>query len=111
MKAHPGKRIAKTVGIVLVAMSVGQILGACREWQPAPGATLGEDIYRKNCVTCHGVNGGGADGPSLISRELSPDEVASKVRAGGAGMRSFEGILTSEDIQLVSEYVASLSQP
>lgn len=72
---------------------------------------MGEDLYRKNCVTCHGVNGGGADGPSLISREHSPEEVAAKVTSGGAGMRSFAGELNQDEIRLVADYAASLSKP
>lgn len=84
-------------------------LGGCRQWEPAPGASPGEDLYRKNCVTCHGINGGGADGPSLITREYSAGEIAAKVRSGGSRMRSFEGELSAEEIRQVSEYAASLS--
>lgn len=100
--------IWKTLALVSLVAAIG--LGGCRQWQPAPGASPGEDLYRKNCVTCHGVNGGGADGPSLIAREHSPEEVASRVRSGGSGMRSFEGELNSEEIRQVSEYAASLSR-
>lgn len=101
----------KWKSLVLVCLAAAIGLGACRQWEPAPGASPGEDLYRKNCVTCHGVNGGGADGPSLIAREHSPEEIATKVRAGGSGMRSFDGELSADEIRQVSEYAASLSSP
>lgn len=85
--------------------------GSCREWKPEPGATPAEDIYRQNCVTCHGVNGAGADGPSIIDRRHSPEEVAAKVRAGGPGMPVYQGRLSDAEITEVAEYAASLSEP
>lgn len=98
-------------GTIATAAAILCLSLACRPWQPASGRNSSEELYRKNCVTCHGINGGGADGPSLIARPHTPEEVAARVRSGGNGMKSFQGALTDEEINQVSQYAASLSQP
>ncbi|MER3395221.1 MAG: hypothetical protein C4318_09060 [Acidimicrobiia bacterium] len=87
-----------------VAVSV-----SCSVPPPGRGNTRSEDIYRRNCVLCHGINGGGAQGPPLIDRPRSPHEVAAVLRSGRGEMPSFAEKLSPEEITAVAEYVSELS--
>ncbi len=98
---------ALLVFAVLVAL---QSAVSCRVPPPGRGATPQEDLYRQNCALCHGINGGGAQGPPLIDRPRSAEEVRAIVVAGRGEMPSFSDKLSEEQITAVAEYAAGLSQ-
>jgi mono/diheme cytochrome c family protein len=61
------------------------------------------------CGSCHTFTPAGSSasiGPNLDDTALSADEIEEQVRAGGGGMPAFEGDLTDDEIDAVSEYVA-----
>ena len=72
-------------------------------------AAYGEQVFTENCASCHTLEAAGANGrvgPNLD--DLAPDagQVEQKVIAGGGGMPSFEGQLSVDEIDAVSQYVA-----
>ena len=74
-----------------------------------PGAALpvdGDGLYQLHCAACHGANGEGGRGPSLIdvANRLSEDEHRVVVQAGRDQMPPFGGILTDEEIDLIIEH-------
>lgn len=77
--------------------------------------SVGKSIFRANCISCHGPDGGGNAGPNLCDDNYKhvkqlPDiiKVVSNGVAGGA-MPGWSTRLTHKnDIVLVSVYVASL---
>ena len=96
---------------------IGRLVGANKlpgETQAKPTSTDGRTLYiQANCAGCHGIDGAGTRGPSLISgpgAELSLDEIIARVTNGKrlAGMPKFEGFLTEQQIQAVAEYVVEL---
>lgn len=74
----------------------------------------GKKIFERNCAACHTPDGGGLVGPNLTDdywihvRKI--DDIPHVVRKGviEKGMTPWEGILSDDEIALVSAYVASL---
>ena len=81
--------------------------------KPKQTSTDGETLFLANCAACHGIDGSGSRGPSLVSGpggELSIEELKARINNGKrlAGMPKFEGVLTEQQIGAVAEYVVEL---
>jgi cytochrome c oxidase cbb3-type subunit 3 len=75
----------------------------------------GQEVYAKNCLSCHGPNGGGGIGPHLadahwIHGDGSIDGIYQVVKDGVAdkGMPPWGAVLKRPDLLKVSAYVRSL---
>lgn len=70
----------------------------------------GATIFRKNCVTCHGVDGGlGMNGAANLSVSiLSLDERILVVTNGRGTMQAWKSILSEAEIKAVAEYTIGL---
>ncbi|MFZ3579906.1 c-type cytochrome [Virgibacillus sp. DJP39] len=66
----------------------------------------GQEIYKANCLSCHGQEGAGASAPALTGGELTYDQIVQQVKNGGGGMPAFEDQLSEQEIADVSAYVA-----
>lgn len=70
----------------------------------------GEAIFKKYCITCHGVDGklklNGAKDLSISQLTLAEKVV--QVTKGKNLMTPFEGILSPQEIQAVAEYTLTL---
>ena len=67
----------------------------------------GAAIYARRCATCHGGDGGGGVGPSLVDVAAKYPDVAAQIAvvADGRGqMPSFSRQLTSDEIAAVVEF-------
>ena len=73
---------------------------------PAP-ATSGQTIFATRCASCHGPDGSGGRGASLIDIALftSRAENTVTVTNGGGGMPAFSGRLAAEEIDAVVDYL------
>jgi cytochrome c oxidase cbb3-type subunit 3 len=81
-----------------------------KEWMD-----VGKSIYKVNCVSCHGPEGGGVIGPNLCDdnyKHIKKIEDIAKVInegvAGGAMPAWATRIPNKNDIVMVTAYVASL---
>ena len=76
------------------------------ESYPAAVLSAGEVVYAQRCATCHGNDGAGRAGPSLINvwERLSVDEHRNVVINGRRTMPSFELSLTPEELDAVVAY-------
>jgi len=82
----------------------------------------GQALYAAQCEFCHGRTGAG-DGPGALAIEggvgdlvergalLKPGSVAYKIEHGVGAMPAFGGMLTSDQIWDLTNYVRSLSSP
>ena len=86
--------------------------------QVVAGGT-GQEIFRNNCMQCHGTGGEGdprvgapAFTPGGKLAPLTLDERLEKIRRGRPlrGMPRFGGKLSPEDIRKVAEYTLTLSR-
>ncbi len=76
----------------------------------ASGAASGAMVFTQNCASCHtlaAAHATGAIGPNLDQSKPSQAKVASQVTNGGGGMPSFGGRLTKQQIDAVSQFVAT----
>lgn len=103
--------------IVIFAGCVGEKTG---EQVSTLGASKGKDIYLANCAGCHGPQGRG-DGPMAsnlptppkdltIAKGKSDAELKSTIKEGimAMGMPAFEGALSDEEVQYVTEFLRIL---
>lgn len=102
-----------------------------RASQPAPAPTIsgerllalsrdrealeeGKEVFVKNCVACHGADGGGVIGPNLTDNAWihggAPSAIHNTVVVGvlAKGMPGWERLLKPEDLDHVVAYVISL---
>lgn len=71
----------------------------------------GEDIFKNNCLACHGAEGaGGHNGPNLQKTKMDHDAIIKQVTNGGGQMPSFKDTLSKEEIEAVADYVKSLGK-
>src|SRR5262245_21431076 len=88
------------VGLGLTAYTAAQTK------EPHPG----QAPYDKNCKVCHGPEGEGNAGPTLVPFEMEFEELLIKVREGGGEMPPFsESRVSDDDVKLIAAYLKSLT--
>lgn len=125
--ARPRRRrwrvvVAALAGVVVVlalTVALGNVFGAnSLPGQQAASGGTGEEIFRNNCMQCHGPAGQGdarvgapAFTPGGALHGLTLEERVEKIRRGRPlrGMPRFGGKLSPEDIRKVAEYTLTLS--
>lgn len=82
--------------------------------QPVQGdITRGEQVYMKNCTTCHGTKGEGVNAPALANPSAlahNTDEfIRHAIREGrqDTPMQAYKGILSNDDINNVTAFLRS----
>ncbi|UYY97329.1 cytochrome c [Peribacillus frigoritolerans] len=67
-----------------------------------------EDIYKQNCISCHGDAYQGGVGPALkgVGDRLSVDEVKDVITNGRGAMPS--GLVEEQNIDAMAEYIHGL---
>ncbi|HEX6424531.1 MAG TPA: PQQ-binding-like beta-propeller repeat protein [Acidimicrobiales bacterium] len=85
--------------------------GGTGDGDPAAGGPTGadgtgRDVYQRSCASCHGGDGEGASGPSLVGvdERLTRGEQLEVVREGRRGMPGWAGTLTDEQIEAVVDH-------
>ena len=88
---------------------------AASQSHAAPDAEMmqGGNLFIITCSSsfCHGEGGAGARGPSLKNRNFTPDFVRNTVANGrsGTAMPSFKASLSPHELDMLVDYVMSLS--
>jgi cytochrome c6 len=81
--------------------------------EAASDVAFGRNVFlQAGCGACHTLRDAGSTGtfaPNLDRITPSTVHVREFVTAGGVGMPSFNGILTTGEIQAVSEYVHAVA--
>ncbi|GGG85813.1 cytochrome c-550 [Paenibacillus radicis (ex Gao et al. 2016)] len=67
-------------------------------------------IYKKKCISCHGVDLQGRAGPSLqnVGSRLTEEEIFDIVANGRKGMPKFEKRLSEEEIHNLSRWLSEM---
>lgn len=75
--------------------------------------TDGKQIFTDaGCAACHKLSAAGADGgggPNLDRLKPAADVAVHRITNGGGGMPSFKDKLSSEQIETVAKYIASVA--
>ncbi|MEO6130922.1 MAG: cytochrome c [Saprospiraceae bacterium] len=97
------------VSLILLAFVI-----ACAGKEKAPTGTAnvaeGEQIFKKNCIICHGTDGKlGVNGAKdLTVCKFTLEEREMQIKKGKNAMTPFEGILTESQIKSVAAYTQTL---
>lgn len=105
----------------LLALGLGAtaaLLGACSSGPEKPTDAVlaqGQEVYNRNCASCHGTKGQGGLGPALqgVSSRLTFEQEVETVAKGrkGTQMQAWEGKLTAEEIDAVVRYTREILKP
>ncbi|HLR64681.1 MAG TPA: cytochrome c [Pseudogracilibacillus sp.] len=70
-------------------------------------ASAGEELYKKQCASCHGQDLSGGAGPSLetVGADHSADDIVSIIEDGQGSMPA--GLLSGDDAQEVADWLAT----
>lgn len=76
------------------------------------GMSKGEQLYRMNCVLCHGGNGklGFNGAKDLTASVLTKAEMTARVSEGKGVMQPFKNMLTAKEIDAVVDHVRALAK-
>jgi cytochrome c6 len=97
-----------------VAVSVAGVGSRAAAKPAAPADAPGADVFKTNCVVCHGADGAGSPtGKALQAPDLHSDavqkmtvaEMVSQVSDGKNNMPPFKNSLSKDQIQAVVTYV------
>ena len=71
--------------------------------------TRGKDVYRKNCLACHGAAGEGGVGTAIAGSAIVQGALGGHLEVGvngvaGSAMQAFGGILNDVDLAAVITY-------
>jgi cytochrome c oxidase cbb3-type subunit III len=74
----------------------------------------GKTLFEGTCAGCHGIDGGGANGPNIrnVGKDLGPEGIYTMISTGGAigsGMPNFSS-LGDQKIWLLVNYVSTFSE-
>ena len=77
---------------------------------PAKAPLTGVELYQANCVSCHGAAGnlGSSGAKNLQLSTLDKTAVIQQVTNGKGMMSSFKGVLSTDEIDRVADYVLTL---
>lgn len=71
-----------------------------------------QEIYKQNCVSCHGAElegrVGGNSNLQQVGARKSHEEIANMIINGGGGMRAFKGVLSDEQITGLADWLVTL---
>ncbi|GIQ65970.1 hypothetical protein PACILC2_45380 [Paenibacillus cisolokensis] len=75
----------------------------------AVDADASQQIYKNNCMSCHGTEMQGAVGPALahIGATMTKEQLYKIITNGRGGMPSFEDRLTEDEIIMITTWLAS----
>lgn len=94
----------------LVAILVGSalVLGACGGGSSGDGETSAvEEVYKKNCASCHGQDLDGGMGPELtaVGSKYSAEEIDAIIKDGMGDMPAQPGV-SDDDREMLAEWLA-----
>lgn len=78
--------------------------------------SVGADLFSLNCAACHTIEGTGdalaygTNAPSLINKQVTPQQVAEAIRTGPANMPRFSGNLSDAQVRDIVSYVTGRLQ-
>lgn len=72
-------------------------------------AVAAEELFQQNCAKCHGTNRTGGRGPALLPSRLTEETSVyiDTIINGSGGMPSFEGELSTEEIEALVAFIQS----
>lgn len=68
---------------------------------------LGQELWRQQCVKCHGAGSYPGKAPKLNPGRMAPDEIYLKTTFGFGKMPAWEDVFTDEERMAITAYMKS----
>lgn len=100
-----------TLGITTMLVIACGSSDAPSDAPDAAGGSKGEQLFRMNCVLCHGASGKLAfnGAKDLTVSTLTKAEMIARVSNGKGTMQAYKNMLTTKEIEAVVDHVRSLA--
>jgi mono/diheme cytochrome c family protein len=105
-------------GFIVYKVREPDVRATAQQEQTASYTTIGADLFKTSCASCHGQGGKGGSAPTLNAKEFlkstTDGQIHSLVAGGVSGTEmpawglDFGGTLTDEQISQVVTYLRSL---
>jgi cytochrome c551 len=105
--------------ILATLIAATLVLALTSTFMPARAQSLGKltpagegrrVFLQFNCYGCHGIRGGGGQGPNIARGEVE-DLREVLLEGGEGGMPSYRNIVTATDITNLAAYLSSIGTP
>jgi mono/diheme cytochrome c family protein len=67
----------------------------------------GQELWRQQCVKCHGRGSYPGKAPKLKPAKMAPDEIYLKTTYGFGKMPAWEGVFSEDEIMAITAYMKS----
>ncbi|NOU75991.1 c-type cytochrome [Paenibacillus sp. LMG 31458] len=100
----------KLFSVIVLAL----VLSACgnkqNESQPAAVKVDVPKLYQNFCISCHGNQLQGGQGPNIqkVGERLDEAEIIKRIQKGGGGMPPFQVTMKEEELKALASWLAGL---
>ncbi|MFC5446936.1 c-type cytochrome [Paenibacillus aestuarii] len=100
----------KLLSIILLALSLSACGNKEQHAEPAAVKADAATVYKNFCISCHGANLQGGEGPNIqkVGERLSEEEIILRIQKGGGGMPPFQVALKDEELKALATWLAGL---
>ncbi|MEW9702795.1 cytochrome c [Paenibacillus sp. SI8] len=100
----------KLLSAVILVLSLSACGNQEKQAEPAAVKADAPTIYKNFCISCHGANLQGGEGPNIqkVGERLDEAEIIKRIQKGGGGMPPFQVALKDEELKALATWLAGL---
>jgi len=101
-----------THALLLALLALPAVAGAGQSTKRPTDEARGEEVYARDCASCHGVEGQGSgpaglDAPALVGVEWDQKGTVALILAGKGDMPGFSAVMDKNDARRVLVWLAA----